>query len=88
MKAGIKNLFSLANVEVLYFNHFQGKKIKSYYLYQNENQFRIIRGSEEGIYGWIGANYLMNTFNKNSNTSYGILDMGGSSAQVNQKIIF
>jgi len=52
-----------------------------------------ISGEEEGLYGWLGLNYLKNGFSassgnvKKSNkeeiaSSYGVLDMGGASTQI------
>jgi golgi apyrase len=45
---------------------------------------RIITGEEEGLFGWIAVNYLMNGFSKSSldPTTYGFLDMGGASTQI------
>ncbi|EGO21215.1 hypothetical protein SERLADRAFT_417574 [Serpula lacrymans var. lacrymans S7.9] len=45
---------------------------------------QIITGEEEGLYGWIAVNYLMDGFNgQNENrTTYGFLDMGGASTQI------
>ncbi|KAI0362549.1 hypothetical protein OH77DRAFT_1467413 [Trametes cingulata] len=45
---------------------------------------RIITGEEEGLFGWIAVNYLMDGF-KGSNeerVTYGFLDMGGASTQI------
>ncbi|KAJ7029329.1 nucleoside-diphosphatase [Mycena alexandri] len=42
---------------------------------------RIITGEEEGLFGWIGVNYLMDGFLE-SQTTYGFLDMGGASTQI------
>ncbi|GAA5976686.1 hypothetical protein JCM11641_005661 [Rhodosporidiobolus odoratus] len=56
------------------------------------DQVRIISGEEEGLYGWIAVNYLMDGFDKHEHTSsseqykhsstYGFLDMGGASTQI------
>ncbi|XP_075435266.1 ectonucleoside triphosphate diphosphohydrolase 8-like isoform X4 [Ascaphus truei] len=53
---------------------------------------RIITGAEEGSYGWITINYLMESFMKYSfsgqwirpiyNKIYGALDLGGASTQI------
>ncbi|KAG6914172.1 hypothetical protein DXG01_001958 [Tephrocybe rancida] len=45
---------------------------------------RIITGEEEGLFGWIAVNYLMNGFTgaKQNRTTYGFLDMGGASTQI------
>lgn len=45
---------------------------------------RIITGEEEGLFGWIAVNYLMDGFTGSSEdrTTYGFLDMGGASTQI------
>ena len=44
---------------------------------------QIITGEEEGLYGWIAVNYLMDGFSgKDDKTTYGFLDMGGASTQI------
>ena len=45
---------------------------------------RIITGEEEGLFGWIAVNYLMDGFSGSSlnHTTYGFLDMGGASTQI------
>jgi Golgi nucleoside diphosphatase len=45
---------------------------------------RIITGEEEGLFGWIAVNYLMDGFSSSSDdrTTYGFLDMGGASTQI------
>jgi golgi apyrase len=45
---------------------------------------RIISGEEEGLFGWIAVNYLMDGFSASDNlsTTYGFLDMGGASTQI------
>ncbi|KAF5331036.1 hypothetical protein D9619_005267 [Psilocybe cf. subviscida] len=45
---------------------------------------RIITGEEEGLFGWIAVNYLMDGFTGASQdrTTYGFLDMGGASTQI------
>ena len=45
---------------------------------------RIITGEEEGLFGWIAVNYLMDGFSGSSDvrTTYGFLDMGGASTQI------
>ncbi|KAH9931692.1 nucleoside phosphatase family-domain-containing protein [Epithele typhae] len=45
---------------------------------------RIITGEEEGLFGWIAVNYLMDGFGgPNDNPlTYGFLDMGGASTQI------
>ena len=45
---------------------------------------RIITGEEEGLFGWIAVNYLMDGFagSDDQRTTYGFLDMGGASTQI------
>ncbi|GAA5911542.1 hypothetical protein JCM6882_000533 [Rhodosporidiobolus microsporus] len=57
-----------------------------------DDQIRIISGEEEGLYGWIAVNYLMDGFDKHEHaalgekkkhsSTYGFLDMGGASTQI------
>jgi golgi apyrase len=48
------------------------------------SSIRIITGEEEGLFGWLAVNYLMDGFTKYSEdrTTYGFLDMGGASTQI------
>ncbi|KAF5373537.1 hypothetical protein D9758_000906 [Tetrapyrgos nigripes] len=46
------------------------------------NNIRIITGEEEGLFGWIAVNYLMDGFTGSDRTTYGFLDMGGASTQI------
>lgn len=45
---------------------------------------RIISGEEEGLFGWIAVNYLMDGFSTDpeNRRTYGFLDMGGASTQI------
>lgn len=45
---------------------------------------RIITGEEEGLFGWIAVNYLMDGFKGSGEDrlTYGFLDMGGASTQI------
>ncbi|KAF1814187.1 hypothetical protein P152DRAFT_263422 [Eremomyces bilateralis CBS 781.70] len=50
---------------------------------------QIIPGETEGLYGWIAANYLLQSFDEpehhdhgKDHHTYGFLDMGGASAQI------
>lgn len=45
---------------------------------------RIITGEEEGLFGWIAVNYLMDGFGRSDDdrTTFGFLDMGGASTQI------
>ena len=48
------------------------------------SSIRIITGEEEGLFGWLSVNYLMDGFTSHSQdrTTYGFLDMGGASTQI------
>ncbi|GAA6024005.1 hypothetical protein JCM11491_002878 [Sporobolomyces phaffii] len=65
----------------------------SFHLPSCADQVRIISGEEEGLYGWIAVNYLMDGFDKHEHaaggderqrhsSTYGFLDMGGASTQI------
>lgn len=45
---------------------------------------RVITGEEEGLFGWIAVNYLMDGFtvDPEERQTYGFLDMGGASTQI------
>ena len=45
---------------------------------------QIITGEEEGLFGWIAVNYLMDGFTgpTQNRTTFGFLDMGGASTQI------
>ncbi|EGW35615.1 uncharacterized protein SPAPADRAFT_69800 [Spathaspora passalidarum NRRL Y-27907] len=63
------------------------KKNTNFYLPDCSNFVQIIDGSTEGIYGWLGLNYLMGQFNNydetlKSHQSIGFMDMGGASTQI------
>lgn len=50
-------------------------------------QVQIIDGETEGIYGWLGLNYLLGHFNnynedEKDHFTMGFMDMGGASAQI------
>lgn len=56
-----------------------------------ESNVRIISGEEEGVYGWVAINYLMDGFDSHGiadkgqekhSSTYGFLDMGGASTQI------
>jgi len=67
------------------------KKNYNFLVKDCNKQIINISGEEEGLYGWLGLNYLKNGFSggaiKKSNNkkilpSYGVLDMGGASTQI------
>ncbi|KAJ2610228.1 Golgi apyrase [Coemansia sp. RSA 1365] len=41
----------------------------------------VVSGEQEGLYGWISVNYLLDGFDK-TKKSHGFLDMGGASTQI------
>lgn len=52
-----------------------------------ESQVQVIDGETEGLYGWIGLNYLLGNFNeydtsKEEHSTFGFMDMGGASTQI------
>ncbi|KAG4103555.1 nucleoside phosphatase GDA1/CD39 [Neocallimastix lanati (nom. inval.)] len=51
-----------------------------------KTNIRVITGEEEGLFGWISANYLKNGFSVDSSTNehqtYNFIDMGGASTQI------
>lgn len=44
-----------------------------------QNMVRVISGAEEGVFGWLSVNYLLNKFEDNSSMS---IDMGGASTEI------
>ena len=42
---------------------------------------RVLSGEEEGVFGWLAANWLQGTFQGPSDKTYGALDLGGASTQ-------
>lgn len=46
-----------------------------------EEHVQILSGEEEALFSWITINYMLGTFQNNQNT-YGLVEMGGSSAQL------
>lgn len=48
-----------------------------------ESHIEVIDGDTEGLYGWLGLNYLTNRLQADSNKHpYGFMDMGGASTQL------
>jgi len=69
------------------------KKNYNFLVTDCKKQIVNISGEEEGLYGWLGLNYLKNGFSgsgsmskrsnsKDTTPSYGVLDMGGASTQI------
>ncbi|CEP60382.1 apyrase LALA0_S01e09472g [Lachancea lanzarotensis] len=64
------------------------KEFDSFAIKDCDSQIQVIDGETEGVYGWIGLNYLLGNFNDyqaesgSSHKSSGFMDMGGASAQI------
>ena len=65
------------------------KKSTNFLMKDCKAQVQIIDGETEGLYGWLGLNYLSGNFNNydadlqtNAHFSFGFMDMGGASAQI------
>ncbi|KTD25453.1 ectonucleoside triphosphate diphosphohydrolase [Legionella lansingensis] len=43
---------------------------------------KTITGNEEGLFGWLSANYQLGTFSSNDKELVGVMDMGGASVQI------
>ncbi|ODV96069.1 hypothetical protein PACTADRAFT_41245, partial [Pachysolen tannophilus NRRL Y-2460] len=61
-------------------------KHSNFYIPDCQNHVRVIDGETEGLFGWIGLNYLMGQFDNydqnQDHTSFGFMDMGGASTQI------
>ena len=55
-------------------------KAKCPFLFEDDNDARIIKGKVEGIYSWVTVNFLAGIFGSDKK-SYGSLDLGGASHQ-------
>ena len=55
-------------------------KEKCSFMFQNDNDARIITGQTEGIYSWVTVNFLAGAYRLKGFT-YGSLDLGGASHQ-------
>ena len=74
--AGLRLLSSAPQTKILYESCMY---VQKHYLFQIQdcsNQFKVISGESEGIYGWITLNYLKNTLIENNGTNtIGFMDM-------------
>jgi len=50
--------------------------------YLRREQARILSGEEEGAFGWLALNMLHGTISPKPRETFGVLDMGGDSAQI------
>lgn len=48
----------------------------------SDSQARVIAGEEEGVYGWVTANYLASRLEGPAGETVGALDLGGASTQI------
>ena len=55
-------------------------KSKCPFLFEDDNDARVIPGKAEGIYSWVTVNFLSGVFGSNKK-SFGSLDLGGASHQ-------
>ena len=66
----------------------KGLKQSTNFLVENcDTQIQVIDGETEGLYGWLGLNYLTGHFNNYDTSSeeyftLGFMDMGGASTQI------
>lgn len=76
--AGMR-LLSNAQQEALY----QG--VKAWFSKQPQmhlQALKTISGAEEGVYGWLAANYQLGRFDSDEKPWIGVMDMGGASVQI------
>ena len=55
-------------------------KEKCPFMFQDDNDARIITGKTEGIYAWVTVNFLVGAY-RSKGLTYGSLDLGGASHQ-------
>ena len=55
-------------------------KTKCPFMFEDDNDARIISGKDEGIYAWVSVNFLSGVFGSKK-ASFGSLDLGGASQQ-------
>ncbi|CAR27917.1 hypothetical protein ZYGR_0N04040 [Zygosaccharomyces rouxii] len=63
------------------------KRSTGFLLEDCSSQIQVIDGETEGLYGWLGLNYLFGHFNDydtstSSHFTFGFMDMGGASTQI------
>ncbi|AOA61831.1 Apyrase with wide substrate specificity [Komagataella phaffii CBS 7435] len=63
------------------------RKHSKFILNNCDDHVKLIDGETEGIYGWLGLNYLLRQFDnyypdRHSHSSFGFMDMGGASTQI------
>ncbi|MCJ1472293.1 Golgi apyrase [Lambiella insularis] len=87
--AGVRLLLDQQRKELLRQVCSYAQKNTKFLLPECDLHIRAIPGEEEGLYGWIAANYLLGGFDSPENHNhgkghhtYGFLDMGGASAQI------
>ena len=57
-------------------------KSKGYSNLRECKTVRVISGADEGIFGWLAANYLLRKITQEDGATAAFLDMGGASAQI------
>lgn len=84
--AGMRLLSKSDQEKVLKQTCLELKKNSEFLINDCEEHVQVIDGEVEGLYGWLGLNYLMgqmNTYEANVNhESIGFMDMGGASTQI------
>lgn len=50
-----------------------------------DQDVRILTGAEEGVFGWVQANYLLGRLGLPANQTLAVIDMGGGSMQARQR---
>eukprot|EP00246_Nothoceros_aenigmaticus_P009008 TRINITY_DN2428_c0_g2_i1.p1 TRINITY_DN2428_c0_g2~~TRINITY_DN2428_c0_g2_i1.p1 ORF type:complete len:519 (+),score=72.59 TRINITY_DN2428_c0_g2_i1:415-1971(+) len=59
----------------------RGALRKSPFLFEDE-WASVISGSDEGKFAWVAANYVLGTLGRDASETFGIVELGGASAQV------
>ncbi|RLV90714.1 Golgi apyrase [Spathaspora sp. JA1] len=85
--AGMRLLPKATQKKILKMTCSSIKQNTQFYIPDCNNFVQTIDGATEGIYGWLGLNYLMGQFNnydatKKAHESIGFMDMGGASTQI------
>jgi len=82
--AGLRLLGALESGEILQAVRLRLREKYEFNL-RSDNDVVILDGSDEGVFAWITANYLLNTIRSDSpagTPSYAVLDLGGASTQI------
>jgi guanosine-diphosphatase len=82
--AGLRLLGALDSDEILQAVRLRIREKYEFNL-KSDSDVVIMDGSDEGVFAWITANYLLNTIRSDSpagTPSYAVLDLGGASTQI------